>query len=201
MATITINLTDTQLLGLQYLGVTAEDVIAQEIAPIMDAYAKPIPGYGEKYRVFPGGEIWAEGNGKNFKRGRFLKDYDSFGYRRVFLRSKDGYDSYMVHRLVAEAYIGNPEGKPYVNHKNGLKHDNRVANLEWVTTSENAKHRFDVLGHKTHNRSLTDDQASDIRKKLANGRTRDQLAAEYKVNRSVIKQIDLGVTYKEQKHA
>ena len=51
---------------------------------------------------------------------------------------------YLLHRLLAQAFIPNPEGKPCVNHKDGNKHNNALRNLEWVTRSENQRHAYET---------------------------------------------------------
>lgn len=66
---------------------------------------------------------------------------DCKGYMRIDIYDNDGKKHYFgVHRLVAEAFIDNPNNKEQVNHINGNKNDNSVNNLEWVTNDENMQH-------------------------------------------------------------
>lgn len=70
---------------------------------------------------------------------------DSTGYFVVGLRTpKSKTKKTYLHRLVAEAFIPNPECKETVNHKNGIKTDNRIENLEWCTYAENNRHAFET---------------------------------------------------------
>ena len=77
-----------------------------------------------------------------FYKSRILKaNRTRNGYLLVMLGNHTvGKQNYLVHRLVAEAFIPNPQSKPTVNHINGVKHDNRVENLEWNTYQENTQH-------------------------------------------------------------
>ncbi|NLR31373.1 HNH endonuclease [Lactobacillus sp. ZJLC3-7] len=84
----------------------------------------------------------------SLRRGVILKPAVlKAGYQNVLLSGPNGRKNKMVHRLVAETFIPNPEDKEQVNHMNGNKLDNRVSNLEWTTRSENITHA--VRNHLT----------------------------------------------------
>lgn len=88
------------------------------------------------------------GNVRNSAKGRPVKlcVNSANGYVYAKVRYGTKYRNRRVHRLVAETFIPNVLNKPYVNHKDGNKQNNKVSNLEWCTAQENVIHARDVLG-------------------------------------------------------
>jgi hypothetical protein len=113
------------------------------------------------------------------------------GYLCVNLSENNKAKKQYVHRLVAIYFLSNPLCKKTVNHKNGIKDDNRVENLEWATQSENNKHSYDIgikkptnqLGNKNGNARLTDLQVNEIRNLWNKGNiTKLKLASIFSVS-------------------
>ena len=107
---------------------------------------KEIEGYEGLYFVDTLGNVVGFPKSKRENGGDSyitLKAQVKKGYANVNLYKEGKMRTQRVHRLVAKAFIPNPDNLPCVNHKNGIKLDNRVENLEWVTKSENTKHAFE----------------------------------------------------------
>jgi len=170
---------------------------------------KKIPGFS-KYEASTMGRLKTY-NWKNTGREKIMKPaLDNGGYLRTMLLSDQGkYKTVKVHRIIISTFIENIHNKETINHKNGIKTDNRILNLEWNTRSENIIHSFknklsSNVGEQNPNATLTDKQVKDIRKnykygrksKYEGGKTKKQIADEYGTTFNVIKNLIQGRTWK-----
>lgn len=138
--------------------------------------------------------IDTEGRVFSLKTKRHLKyKVHRRGYYLVDLWKNNKGHTKKVHRLVAEAFIPNPQNKPAVNHKDGDKLNNNASNLEWVTNKENTKHAyatglFNNIGENNSRHKLTTADILNI-KRLRKINTQQELSEMYKVSISLISMI------------
>lgn len=135
------------------------------------------------------------GGHKRLVKEKLIKFYFAGkGYTYVTL-SKGIIKHFLVHRLVAIAFIPNPENKPEVNHKNGVKNDCKTINLEWCTHSENTKHAFDTglnWQHKGENNiwhKLTWTDVAIIRESSKLKVPQRRIATQFNVSHGVVHKI------------
>lgn len=157
---------------------------------------KPIKGYEGRYLISDKGEI----KSIIFKKIKKLTPcINSQGYIESILIDKNGKrKNEKWHRLLAKTFITNPKNKRCVNHKNGIKTDNRLENIEWVTEKENSVHARDVLHIKPPNQKgvmpkwltyrlrLNKRQIKKIKERLKNGEQGKIIANDYKVSDQTI---------------
>jgi hypothetical protein len=114
--------------------------------------------------------------GRNYS---FREIKPTLNRKRGYMYSRTSNGNYQVHRLVASAFIPNPENKPYVNHIDGDKTNNSINNLEWVTAIENAQH------------ALLTGLTRQMKKNQGNVKYTNEECAE------IIEAVNQGITYRE----
>lgn len=144
-------------------------------------------GYNN-YLIYTNGTIY------NNQYNRWLKPQtDKDGYCQINLSADGIVKTFRIHRLVAMAFIPNPEDKPVVNHKDGNKQNNHVDNLEWATERENLFHALES-GYFPH-KHLGDSLAHAVCKMLELGHPMRTISNNLNVSYDIVKNIKYGETY------
>jgi len=159
---------------------------------------KPIEGYEGAYEAHSNGTIYS-----HKRAGRFLKDtFTQDGYAQVVLCTKGTSKRCMVHRLVAQAFLPNPNNLPQVNHLDGVKSNNALSNLEWCDQYRNHAHArelglIDNRGVKNGSSKLTEAEVIEIRGLHKVGDvTQRALSVKFGISQPVIHKIVNRITWK-----
>ena len=167
---------------------------------------KDIEEYEGMYQVSNYGNVKSLARQRRNSKGVYMQKEKllsltntSTGYKKVELVKNGKKKSYKVHRLVAMAFIDNPENKPQVNHIDGNKTNNHVDNLEWVTSSENSIHAYKT-GLNPNKKELNETVVVAM---YVNGTSKENIAKEFGVSNLVIKRIlkENAVTLRTQSEA
>lgn len=170
---------------------------------------KPVPGYEGRYDISTLGNVRTVGRFINAPRGRtrwipernLSTHITARGYVQTMFKVGTKNFHQLVHRLVAAAFIDNPDHRPQVNHIDGNKLNNCVTNLEWCTSAENCAHaRRENLyeqarGENGANAKLTNADVLAIRARLRSGETHKAISLDYQVSRTVITRISNGTRW------
>lgn len=171
---------------------------------------KPVLEYEDYYMVSNKGRIkaldriWICGNRGSTRRScsKILKQsIVTGGYLGICLTKDGKKKTHQLHQLIANVFLPKIQGKNIINHKNGIKSDNRLENLEWCNHSENTRHAFANGLNKAHLGSehggsiLNDDDVLYIRS-VADKVTTKELSLKYAVNPATIRNVILRKSWK-----
>lgn len=163
---------------------------------------KPIPGFEGRYSASSFGRIISH----RYNSEKIIKPLlHKTGYIYMSIWKQGKIKPTKVHQLIAKTFLPNPENKNYVNHKNGIKTDNRIKNLEWVTSSENFCHALKnklvipAKGEKCGMATLTEKEVSEIKYLLNELVPGKQIARLFGVSKFCIYAIKTGKTWQEIK--
>ncbi len=164
---------------------------------------RPVPEFEGFYSISSLGRLRRDKTVAGARAGRILKGgIDGYGYRLATLCKHGGRCTGYFHRIVCAVFNGaKPPGKQ-VNHKNGIKTDNRACNLEWMTNSENIQHSFDVLGKQvcrgtSHwQNKLTEDDVRAIRLRASQGEMYKVIAPDFHISPSMVSMIATRASWK-----
>ena len=171
-----------------------------------DEIWKDIKDYEGLYQISNYGNVKSLPKERHNRRGVYIQKEKllsltntSTGYKKVELVKDGKRKGFKVHRLVAQAFIPNPDEKPQVNHIDGDKTNNYVDNLEWATASENSIHAYNT-GLNSNKKELNENEIISM---YMNGITKEDIAKQYGVSNAVIKRIlkENAVTLRTQSEA
>lgn len=174
----------------------------------------PYPGHEDLFEVTKSGRVrrlpcvLPSRGGTRLHRGGERKVFLVNGYPAVNCRINGKQKTLLIHRAIAELFVPNPDGKPYVNHIDGQKDNNDPENLEWCTHRENMQHAHDTglippssigPGEKSPAAKLTNDDVSEIKRLLRNGCSCREVAQRFGVCAGTIDHIRAGRTWEHIK--